>query len=467
MQSAKGNFVLFEKKMKAANLPPVTIETFKTYYDRLVKGDTGLIPESDIRPVKAVEDLEKIRSEEFDDLGEQHIGQTVVIKLNGGLGTSMGMQKAKSLLTVKDGLTFLDIIVRQTLSLSTPVPVVFMNSFSTRKDTLDALEAYPELNKNGVPLDFLQHKVPKVDAARLTPVDSEEDPSLSWCPPGHGDLYQALVTGGVLDALLEKGYRYAFVSNADNLGAFLDATILGYFIKKSLPFMMEVADRSEADKKGGHLAKRKTGGLVLREIAQTPESDIDHFQDIRRHKYFNTNNIWIDLRALKRVMRRHDNQLRLPMIRNRKTLDPRDSQTPPVYQLETAMGAAIAVFKKSGALRVPRTRFIPVKDTNDLLAVRSDSYILTDNYRLIPNPKRKTDRLEIDLDPDYYKLIDRFERRFPFGAPSLRDCEFLKVDGDIRFGKEISMKGGVALLNEHDEPYDIGNHQTVQGTMRI
>ncbi len=173
-----------------------------------------------------------------------------------------------------------------------------------------------------------------------------------------------------------RGYRYAFTSNVDNLGATIEPAILGYFVAQGLPFMMEVADRTEADQKGGHLARRAaTGRLLLRETAQCPPSDTEAFQDITRHRYFNTNNLWINLDALADLLARSEDGVALPLIRNSKTVDPRDPDSPPVYQLETAMGAAIELFDGAGAIRVPRSRFAPVKTTDDLLGVRSDAYL--------------------------------------------------------------------------------------------
>ena len=98
--------------------------------------------------------------------------------------------------------------------------------------------------------------------------------------------------------------------------------------RERVPFLMEVADRTPADRKGGHLARRAGGGgLVLREVAQTPDEDLDAFQDIARHRYFNTNTLWIDLRALAAVLRERGGVLGLPMIVNRKTVDPGDGDS--------------------------------------------------------------------------------------------------------------------------------------------
>jgi UTP--glucose-1-phosphate uridylyltransferase len=467
MSGSNNDFRLFYKKMKTESLPDIVIENFKHHYHRLAGGETGMVPETDIDPVETLADIETQSGGELAKTGKDIIHKAVIIKLNGGLGTSMGMQKAKSLLKVKDDYSFRDIIVRQARHLNPPVPVIFMNSFSTQVDTLKALAAYPELKNENIPFDFLQHKIPKVDAHSLRPVACKKNRDLDWCPPGHGDIYPALLTSGMLDCLLGEGCEYAFISNSDNLGAVMDPCLLGYFANTGSPFMMEVADRTEEDKKGGHLARMKSGQYVLREIAQTPEADTDAFQDIYRHKYFNTNNIWIHLPSLKALMKKKNGVLALPMICNRKTLDPRDPESAPVVQLETAMGAAIAVFDAAEAIRVPRIRFTPVKNTGDLLAVQSDRYLLNDKFQLVPNPKRTINSIQIDLDPAYYRFIDRFENHFPFGVPSLVDCESLKIRGDVRFGSNVKLKGVVTMSNTGRESFEIKDRQRIQGALHV
>ena len=467
MSERESGFQQFHEKMASENISDIAIENFKHYYQKLCKGETGLIFEKEIEPVDSLPDIESLASPELEDAGKQKMDRAVIIKLNGGLGTSMGMQKAKSLLTIKNDLSFLDIIVRQAEHLDGSVPVVFMNSFSTRSDTLDALKKYESFAKRTLPADFLQNKVLKVNADDLSPVDWPECHELEWCPPGHGDIYTALLTSGMLDRLLENGYEYAFVSNSDNLGAVLDPAILGYFVKNELSFMMETADRTESDKKGGHLAKLTSGRYVLREIAQCPDEDMSSFQDISRHKYFNTNNIWFHLPSLKSVLDRSKGVMELPMIRNRKNVDPRDPESTEVYQLETAMGAAIRVFDNAGAIRVPRSRFAPVKDTNDLLAVRSDCYVVNDYFQVVPNPDRKAGKITINLDPSYYKLIDDFESRFPFGAPSLVACESLTVTGDFVFGRKVIMKGRVKLINNNRQVFKIKDAEQIHGEFEV
>jgi len=254
------------------------------------------------------------------------------------------------------------------------------------------------------------------------------------------------VTSGMLETLLEHGYRHAFVSNSDNLGATFDARILAWFAAQGLPFLSEVADRTEADKKGGHVARlRETGGLVLRETAQTADEDVAAFQDVERHPYFNCNTLWLDLRALSETLSARGNVLGLPMIVNRKTVDPGDKGSPEVFQLETAMGAAIGVFEGAGALRVPRTRFLPVKTTDDLFVLRSDAYALDDASRVVLAPAREGRAPLVSLDPEHFKLVRDFEAHLPSGPPSLVACDRLTVEGDVTFGADVVCRGEVVV----------------------
>jgi UTP--glucose-1-phosphate uridylyltransferase len=428
--------------MRHEGLPETAVETF-AYYERLLKdGDQGTLPESELEPLSDLPDADSLPESDGAALD-----QAVVLKLNGGLGTSMGMTKAKSLLEVKEGLTFLDIIVRQILWLrerhGARVPLLLMNSFATHGDTLAALERYPDLAVDGLPLDFLQGRVPKLLEDGHEPVEWPADPALEWAPPGHGDVYTSLAASGLLDQLLERGYRYVFMSNSDNLGAVLDTRILDWFAGEGLPFLSESTDRTEGDRKGGHLARRRSdAGLVLRETAQTPDEDREAFEDVARHRFFNCNNVWVDLRALKRTLSERGGVLGLPMIVNRKTVDPNDPSSPAVVQLETAMGAAIGVFEGAGALRVPRSRFTPVKTTSDLLVVRSDAYRLGDDWTV---STARDEPPVVSLDPDYYKLMGDFEPRFPAGPPSLVECERLTVSGDVTFGANVVVRGAVKV----------------------
>jgi UTP--glucose-1-phosphate uridylyltransferase len=424
------------EKMQREGLGEAAIETFRRAYERLRSGDAGLLPEDELEPIDELPGLDDLPADErvFDEA----IGRAVVLKLNGGLGTTMGLKRAKALLAIKDGLTFLDVIARQVLELrrrtGARLPLVLMNSFHTREDSLAALARYPDLAAD-VPPDFVQNKLPKLRADDLQPVSWPDDPELEWAPPGHGDLYTALQTSGMLDTLVARGYRYAFVSNSDNLGAVLDGRILAWIAREEIPFLMEAVERTHADRKGGHLARRG-GRLVLRERAQTPDADIPAFEDVERHRFFNTNTLWIDLRALADTLEQRGGSLDLPLIVNRKTVNPADPSTPEVIQLETAAGAAIGAFPGARAVRVSRRRFAPVKTTNDLLVVRSDAYVVTGEWHVELVPERGDTPPIVDLDPRHFKLLHDFEARFPNGPPSLKRCEQMTVVGDAVFSPQ-------------------------------
>jgi UTP--glucose-1-phosphate uridylyltransferase/phosphoglucomutase len=439
----QGDFVPFERKMRAAGVMEAAIGAFRHNYEALCREETGLIPESAIRPAEGLALFEP------DEAGFDPalLARTVVIKLNGGLGTSMGLQKVKSVLEVRPGVNFLDLIVRQVRSLreasGAKVRLLLMNSFSTSADTLDYLRKHDDGGfAEAAEVELMQNQVPKIDEATLAPVEWPANPSHEWCPPGHGDLYPALIGSGWLDRLLAAGVKYAFVSNSDNLGAVLEPGLLKYFADSDAPFLMEVTRRTPADRKGGHLAVRaEDGRLLLREVAQCPDGDLDAFQDIERHRYFNTNSIWLRLDLLKERLAESGGVLPLPMIRNRKTVDPRDKNSTPVIQLEVAMGAAIECFEGSRAIEVPRSRFAPVKSSADLFALRSDAYAILDDGRVELVAARRGQPPVVKLD-DSYKLVDAIES---LGVPSLAACDEVKVEGPLRFADGVVLKGRVAF----------------------
>merc|ERR1712232_995187 len=273
----------------------------------------------------------------------------------------------------------------------------------------------------------------------------EKAPDNEWCPPGHGDLYPAMLGGGTLDKLLAEGFKYMFESNSDNLGATLDLKILTHFVQTGAPFMMEVAARTDADKKGGHLAKMKEGGgLTLRESAQCPPEDEKAFQDVTKYTYFNTNNLWVDLPKLKELFEKNGGSVPLPVMKNDKTVDPRDKKSTKVIQLETAMGAAISCFPGATALLIPRTRFAPVKKTDDLIALRSDAYVITPDFRIELAPERAGVPPLVKLD-DRYKFVDAMDTIIPNGVPSLKNCTKLVIEGEVEFAAGVVLEGTVTF----------------------
>jgi UTP--glucose-1-phosphate uridylyltransferase len=477
-------------KAEAGDVHGAELAALRRRLRQLSEQQAGFLPSEVLEPVAELPRLDELPEPSPGQAGDV-LDRLVIVKLNGGLGTSMGLSGPKSLLEVKPGTTFLDVLARQVLALrerhsaasasasghgaapawasghgaepasasghgaasawasgrGARVPLVLMNSAVTRDQSLEVLDRY-DLSVPGVPLDFLQGREPRIRADDFQPVQWPADPELEWCPPGHGDIYPALAASGTLDALLDAGLRYAFVSNSDNLGALADVRIAAWLAAEQVPFALEAVRGTPADRKGGHLA-RYQGRLVLRETAQVPDGD-DSFTDIERWRWYNTNNIWLDLRALKDLQAADPAAPDLPLIVNRKTVDPRDPESTPVLQLESAMGAAIGSIPGARAIHVPRSRFAPVKTTDDLLVVRSDAYELTRDGRMEPG----FDGQEpvVALDEDYYKLLPDFERRFPAGPPSLRRCSRFEVEGDVTFGADVVAVGEVRITGPRHVP---------------
>ena len=441
------NFDSIERKMQGVGLSRAAIDAFRHSVGVLTSDQSMMIPETEIEPARDVADWDALvcATPEAD---AALLAQAVLVKLNGGLGTSMGLQKAKSLLEIKPGVTFLDTIVRQVKSLREradyPVNMLLMNSFSTSEDTMAHLARYTEGGfADATQVEMLQNRVPKLVQETLEPVEFAANPELEWCPPGHGDIYPALVGSGWLDKLLAAGVKYAFVSNSDNLGAQLDTRFLRWFAESGAPFVMEVTRRTEADKKGGHLATRKADGQpILREIAQCPDEDVAEFQNIEKHRYFNTNNLWIRLDSLKQVLDANGGVLPLPVICNSKTVDPRDAASQKVYQLETAMGAALQCFSGARAVCVPRSRFFPVKTCSDLLLLRSDAVVIDDAGAMKLAPECNGVAPVVLLDSKLYKLVDSLEA---LGVPSLKNVSKLVVTKPHTFAPGEALSGEVVV----------------------
>lgn len=409
------------EKLREDGAAEAVIAAFARRFAQLDDPQAGFLRGEDLQPVEDVPALEELGEAEGDG------PRIAVVKLNGGLGTSMGLQGPKSLIEVKPGRTFLDVIAQQAQGR----PLVLMNSFST--------DAATRASGVGARM-FLQSREPKLREDDHAPVEWPDDPALEWCPPGHGDVYVSLAASGMLEDLIGEGVEWAFISNSDNLGATPEARIPAWAKANDVPFVMEVVRGTPADRKGGHVARRRDDGrIVLRETAQTPPDD-DSFSDVERWRYYNTNNLWVGLRALKAMLAADPAGPELPLIVNRKTVDPRDEASPPVLQLETAMGAAIGAIEGARAVLVPRTRFAPVKTTDDLLVVRSDAYALDVDGGTM-RPTFEGPPPVVALDPKFYKSLPDMEARFPKGPPSLREATRFIVEGDVTFGDGVVVRG--------------------------
>ncbi len=456
-------FELSASKMRDAGMSDTAIAQFSHLYEVWRNNEKGsFIREHDVEPIKTVPSFHEIYETIDHDKAVKAFAKTAFIKLNGGLGTSMGLSCAKSLLPVRRHkarqMRFIDIIIGQVLTarqrLGVDLPLILMNSFRTSKDTLQVLKRNRKFVQNDIPVEIIQHQEPKILAQTGEPVSYPEDPTLEWCPPGHGDLYSTIWESGILDKLSECGFSYLFISNSDNLGARPSRTLAQYFENTHAPFMIEVAKRTQADRKGGHIVRDiETGRMLLREMSQVNPEDKRSAQSINKHPYFNTNNIWIRIDALKKMLKKYNGVLPLPVICNNKTVDPTNPESAKVVQLETAMGAAVSLFDDAICVEVDRMRFLPVKTTNDLFIMRSDRFHLTDSYEMEDGNYIFPD---IDLDPRYYRNIDDFNERFPYSVPALAAAKSVTIKGDWTFGNQVSMFAD-AVLQDSGEPNYVPN----------
>jgi UTP--glucose-1-phosphate uridylyltransferase len=455
------------RKMREQRMGNTAIAQFGRLYEAWSGQEANSwIRETDVEPLTDVPSFHDVYQTIDHQQAVSAFGRTAFLKLNGGLGTSMGLDKAKSLLPVRRhkarNMRFLDIILGQVMTarerLGVSLPVTFMNSFRTSTDTMTAIKRNRRFSQTGVPLEIVQHQEPKIDLATGLPVEYPSEPGLEWCPPGHGDIYSTIYESGLLDVLQQRGFTYLFISNSDNLGARPSRTLAQYFENTGAPFMVEVAQRTDADRKGGHFVRDKASGrLVLREMTQVKPEDDAAAQDIQRHPYFNTNSIWVRIDALKEKLNEYDGLLPLPVIRNYKTVDPTDANSPKVVQLETAMGAAIGLFDGAICVNVDRMRFLPVKTTDDLFIMRSDRFHLTDSYELEDGNYMFP---SISLDSRYYKNVDDFDERFPYSLPSLAAANSVTIRGDWTFGRDVVFYGD-AVLEDTGKPSYVPNGEFV------
>lgn len=439
-------FDVFIQKMVKKGVSDLAIKIFEYNLQKLINNDSPFISSKDISPIESTNLMLK-ESELSIDRIKDLSSKVVLIKLNGGLGTSMGLKGAKSQLMVKDGLNFIDITVKQIQKFNqkyqTNVPLIFMNSFNTQEETEKNLEKLSFKNIS-LPRSFNENKSPKIritkdrDTTEYSPASYPENPDLEWAPPGHADVYPALLSSGLLNDLLNQGYEYLFISNVDNLGATLTPDILNSAFSSDSSFLMEVAARTENDKKGGHLAL-KGNTLILRESSQVSKEDEIDFQDYNKYKFFNTNSVWIKISALKQLMEKSKGILDLPIIKNEKNINPLDPTSEKIIQLESAMGSAISLFEDAKTILVPSDRFIPVKNTSNLLYLLSDLVQMDENFLLHPQKN-----IKIDLKNSNYKMIDDFYQRFKV-IPSLINCNSLVIENDIFFEEALILKGDIKL----------------------
>lgn len=398
---------------------------------------------------------------EGNETNTQNLSKLAVLKLNGGLGTSMGCVGPKSVIEVRDGKSFLDLSVRQIEHLNrqhdADVPFILMNSFNTDEDTETIIKKYQ--GHNITIKTFNQSRFPRVYKDSLLPVPKSFDDSIdSWYPPGHGDLFESIANSGVLDELIAQGKEVLFISNVDNLGAVVDLNILEHILASKAEYVMELTDKTRADVKGGTIIDYD-GSVRLLEIAQVPKERTEEFKSIKKFKYFNTNNLWINLKAIKRVI--EENELSMEIIPNFKSIKVKGLNVE-VLQLETAVGAAIRHFKGCHGVNVPRRRFLPVKTCSDLFLVKSDLYSLT-RGQLEMSLSRYGGAPLVKLGGHYKKVSD-FQKLIPY-IPRIVELDHLTITGNVTLGKNVTLKGTVIIVCEEGKKIDIPNGSVLENVV--
>ena len=421
------NLSLFINKMKQKGLSPSSILQFQELYEQFTN---HLPPKEDHKPVSIQEiDPYNLISKKQETLGLKALHKVIYVKINGGLGTSMGCTGPKATIPIKGKKTFLDYILKDInqsrKKYRIPLPLVLMNSFYTHTQTETALLKQKKI------FSFIQNEFPRIDAKTLKPFSNPEKPEQEWYPPGHGNFLPCFLESGLLDTFIDQGFEYLFISNVDNLFATLCPKILGHMIDKNLSFLMETTPRTNQDSKGGALTKYQHK-LCLLEKSQVHPHTLKNFENIKKFPLFNTNNIWIHLKSIKTTLAKHP---QIPLIINQK----RDETGNPFIQLETALGSYLNIFENSGCIVVPRSRFFPVKKNADLLLLQSD--IVKES----PSGLSLTvDTLPIISLSKDYDDISRYHH-FIQKIPSLKNLKTLSINGAICIRENVEFKGTVHI----------------------
>ncbi len=447
-----------KSKLNNIGLSETTLEYFWGFFNKYREGSAKL---KDWNRIKSPT-LEKLPN--YDSLKtpegskcQNILEKLAVCKLNGGLGTSMGCSGPKSLIKIRENKSFLDLILEQLTYLNKEfgvnVPLYLMNSFYTHPE----IEEY--LKNKDFPVaihSFMQSKFPRLDKNSGEPLALKINSKEAWYPPGHGDIFHCLQNQGLLDEMLNKGIKVLFVSNVDNLGAEVDLKILNEVISKKIPFVLEMTPKTPLDVKGGTLYE-SSGNLHLLEVAQVPDEHLSEFCGVDKFKVFNTNNVWIHLECLQERLKK--GPLDLNLIINEKRVEDN-----PVIQLETAIGSAIDNFSESIGLVVSRNRFLPVKNTSDLMLIQSDLFNLNKG-KLTRNSKRKISNLPIIKWGKQFSQFEDYKSRVP-KVPKLLNLDSLEIEGDVSFKGDITLSGQVVIKNDNGPisfpSGTILNNQTIQ-----
>lgn len=450
------------------------LDNFQRLFERFISQDDEKFQWKKILPPHSdlIKPYDTLVPPSCDSLKEM-LDKLVVVKLNGGFRTTeaLGCTGTTSLITVRDEFTFLDMHVKQLESLNNKhdckIPLVLMNSFNTHDETSKVLRKYIHVN---VPIhSFQQSKYPRIykESLRTIPKSVLDENWESWYAPGHGDFYQSFYNSGLLQKFIDEGKEYLFVSNIDNLGATVDLAILNDLLSKPkeerCEFLMEVTDKTRADIKGGTLIMYEEK-LRLLEYIQVPKDHIEDFKAVSNFKIFNTNNIWIQLSAIKRIV--ESNKLNMDVVEEH----PQSNAGEKIIQLETLIGSAIKYFDNSIGVNVPRSRFLPVKTCSDLFLVLSNLYNIKEGT-LSMNPRRQFKSTPLVQLGYSFRKVKEFHNRLD-GIPDILELDHLTVAGDVTFGRGVVLKGTVIIIANHGERIDIPpgsilENKIVSGNLRI
>lgn len=369
------------------------------------------------------------------------LNKLAVLKLNGGLGTTMGLSGPKSAIKIKNNMNFIDMVVKQLKSINrkynASVPLILMNSFNTDERTEKMVSKYSDVDIQ----TFNQAQYVKINEENLLPMnlafEKSKDSKKAFYPPGHGDLLTSINTSGILDKLLEQGVEYLFISNIDNLAATVDINILKFITENKIDFCMEVTKKTRTDIKGGTLIDYEDT-MKLMEIAMVPKNKKNEFTSVKKFKIFNTNNLWINIKELKNILSKGD--LNLDIITNSKVVKGEH-----IIQLETAVGSAVKCFNSTAGIVVPRSRFTPIKTCSDLFLCSSNLYAA--NKGTLTLNKNRINQVSlpvVKLIGKNFQKIKNFDNSFG-NIPDIVDLDVLTVTGNVTFGENVILRGIVII----------------------
>ncbi|KAH9724769.1 UTP--glucose-1-phosphate uridylyltransferase [Citrus sinensis] len=356
------------------------------------------------------------------------LDKLVVVKFNGALGTNMGFSGPKSAIEVKNNLTPLDLMVDQVESLNSKygcnVPLLLMDTAETHDRVQKVLEKYSnsKVDIHSLSLSQQPHEKSFEGHSRKDKLYPSSD---------HSVVFLSLMKSGTLDLLLVQGKEYALVVDSDNVAAVADPKIFNHLIQNQIEYCMEVAPVPSIDLRNS-LINLRPGKFQLVDITQNPTK-----QSGGKFKFINTRSMWVNLRAIKRLI--DTDELKVENFSSSKEVN--DDQ---IISRGTAADSAIQFFDHTIGINVAQSRYLPVNSTSDLLLLQSDLYT-ADEGILVQNPARDNPaNPSIELGPEFEKVND-FQSRFK-SIPSIINLDSLKVEGDVWFGAGITLKGKVSIV---------------------